>query len=60
MACPEDIMKQESDFLTFLQTSTTAQIQGNVLNLAYPEGTGPADQPYPAGTLILTEVTGSQ
>jgi heat shock protein HslJ len=56
LACPDDIMKQEAYYLAFLQTSTTAMIQENLLDLAYPAGTGPEDQPYPEGVMNFYEI----
>ena len=56
LACPEEIMKQEDYYLAFLQTAMTAQIQENLLDLAYPAGTGSNNQPYPEGVMNFHEV----
>jgi heat shock protein HslJ len=47
MACPEEIMKQESAYLALLPTVVAAQLQGNILNLSYPAGST-----YPQGSLV--------
>jgi hypothetical protein len=52
MACPETTMQQERNYLAVLPTIIAAQVQGNVLNLNFPAGTGPDGQPYPEGSLI--------
>ena len=56
LACPQPIMEQETFYLAFLQTAMTAQIQENLLDLAYPAGTGPNNQPYPEGVMNFHEV----
>jgi heat shock protein HslJ len=38
MACPGDVMGQESGYLAILGSVTDAQIQGNVLTLNSPQG----------------------
>ncbi len=55
-ACPEEIMKQEGYYLTFLQSMTAAQLQENMLTTAYPAGTGPDGNPYPDGILTFHQI----
>ena len=38
MACPEDVMNQESTYLSMLQSATSAQFQGDTLNLNTSQG----------------------
>ncbi len=56
LACPVEIMKQEAYYITFLQTAMTAYIQENLLDLVYPAGIGPGDQPYPEGVMNFREI----
>jgi heat shock protein HslJ len=55
-ACPEEIMRQEEYYLTFLRSITAAQLQQNRLTTAYPAGTGPDGRPYPDGTLTFLQI----
>ncbi|MEJ2710494.1 MAG: META domain-containing protein [Anaerolineales bacterium] len=56
LACPDEIMKQEAYYLAFLQTATKALIDENLLDLGYPAGIGPEDQPYPEGVMNFYEI----
>lgn len=56
LACPEDIMKQEQFYLTFLETAVNARLHENFLDLAYPSGIGPDDLPYPEGVMEFYEI----
>lgn len=56
LACPEEIMQQEAYYLIFLQTAMTAQIQENLLDVAYPAGIGPDNRPYPEGVMNFYEI----
>ncbi|NJD58662.1 MAG: META domain-containing protein [Anaerolineae bacterium] len=55
MACPTDIMDQESNYLTILPSVLAAQIERNVLSLDYPSGRFPNGNTYPDGRLIYYE-----
>ena len=51
VACPTEIMEQESDYLELLPTVIGAQLQENMLSLSYPAG-----ESYPQGSLVYYQV----